>query len=133
MNRLFLVLALVGVTVLPVAAQTATQQEFFEAKIRPVLSQQCYACHTDEKMGGLRLDSKEGVSKVVVPGDPDNSLLITAIRQTGNLKMPKGGAPLSETQVADFSMWIKDGAPFPDAVPVAKTEASQKDFFESRI
>jgi mono/diheme cytochrome c family protein len=133
MNRLFLVLVLISAGVLKVAGQTAPQQEFFETKIRPVLSQQCYACHTDEKMGGLRLDSKEGVSKVVVPGDPDSSRLITAIRQTGNLKMPKGGTPLSEAQIADFSMWIKDGAFFPDAAPVVKTEASQKDFFESRI
>src|SRR3989442_404695 len=133
MKRLFLLLALISAGVLNVAGQPAAQQECFETKIRHVLSQQCYACHTDEKMGGLRLDSKEGVSKVVVPGDPDKSLLIDAIRQTGNLKMPKGGTPLSEAQIADFSMWIKDGAIFPDAVPVAKTEASQKDFFESRI
>src|SRR5260370_20357757 len=123
MKRLFLVLVVVVASALRVAGQTATQQEFFETKIRPVLALQCYACHTDEKMGGLRLDSKEGVSKVVVPGDPDNSLLITAIRQTGNLKMPKGRSPLNESQIADFSMWIKDGAFFPDAVPVVKTEA----------
>src|SRR5215470_1706078 len=121
MKRLLLVLALVGVSLLPAAGQTAPQQEFFETKIRPVLSQQCHACHTDEKMGGLRLDSKEGVSKVVVPGDPENSLLITAIRQTGNLKMPKGGTPLKEAEIADFVMWIKDGAFFPDAAPTPKT------------
>ena len=133
MKRLFLPILLAGAGALPVAAQTAAQQEFFEAKIRPVLSQQCYACHTDENMGGLRLDSKEGVAKVVVPGEPDKSVLIEAIRQTGNLKMPKGGTPLSEAQVADFSMWIKDGAFFPESVPVVKTEATQKDFFESRI
>src|SRR5215831_11607904 len=116
MKRLFLFFLLVGAA-LPVAAQTAPQQEFFEAKIRPVLAVQCYACHTDEKMGGLRLDSKEGVLKVVVPGDPEKSLLIEAIRQTGNLKMPKGGAPLSEMQIADFATWIKDGAFFPDMAP----------------
>jgi mono/diheme cytochrome c family protein len=133
MKRLFLVFVLFGASAYSAAGQTTAQQEFFEAKIRPVLSQQCYACHTDEKMGGLRLDSKEGVSKVVVPGDPDKSLLITAIRQTGNLKMPKGGTPLSEAQIGDFTMWIKDGAFFPEATPVAKTEASSKEFFESRI
>ena len=104
MKRAFFLLVLIGVTVLPVRGQTTAQQEFFESKIRPVLSQQCYACHADEKMGGLRLDTKDGVAKVVVPGDAESSLLITAIRQTGNLKMPKGGTPLSEAQVADFSM-----------------------------
>ncbi|HYR43298.1 MAG TPA: PSD1 and planctomycete cytochrome C domain-containing protein [Terriglobia bacterium] len=133
MKRLFLLLVLVGASGLTVEGQTGPQQEFFESKIRPVLAQQCYACHTDEKMGGLRLDSREGVSKVVVPGDPDQSLLISAIHQTGNLKMPKGGTPLSEAQVADFSKWIKDGAYFPESVTVVKTEATQKEFFESRI
>src|SRR5437016_9449661 len=133
MKRLLFVLLSIGAAALAANGQTTAQQEFFESKIRPVLSQQCYACHADEKMGGLRLDTKDGVTKVVVPGDPESSLLITAIRQTGNLKMPKGGSPLSEAQVADFSMWIKDGALFPDAVPAVKTEASQKDFFESRI
>ena len=134
MKRLLFVLLSIGAAALAVNGQTAAQQEFFESKIRPVLSQQCYACHADEKMGGLRLDSKEGVAKVVVPGDPEGSLLITAIRQTGSLKMPKGGTPLGEAQVADFVMWVKDGAFFPDAaVPAVKTEASQRDFFESRI
>jgi mono/diheme cytochrome c family protein len=133
MKRLFLPLILVGTFSAKAAAQTTPQQEFFEMKIRPVLSAQCYSCHTDEKMGGLRLDSKESVAHVVVPGDPDKSLLITAIRQTGTLKMPKGGAPLSERQIADFAMWIKDGAFFPDSAPTARTEASQKEFFEARI
>src|SRR6266404_7385581 len=114
MKRLFLVLVLISAGVLNVAGQTAPQQEFFETKIRPVLAQQCYGCHTDEKMGGLRLDSKEGVSKVVIPGDPEKSLLITAIRQTTDLKMPKGGTPLNAMQVADFSKWISDGAYWPD-------------------
>src|SRR5689334_7372796 len=109
MKRLFLLVLFAGASTLPALAQTAAQQEFFEAKIRPVLAVQCYACHTDEKMGGLRLDNKEGVLKVVVPGEPEKSLLIEAIRQSGNLKMPKGGDPLSEAQVAEFSMWIKDG------------------------
>src|SRR6266568_2251382 len=119
--------------------QTSAQQEFFETRVRPVIVQQCYACHTDEKMGGLRLDSKEGLAKVVVPGDPEKSLLLTAIRQTTDLKMPKGGTPLSAMQVADFSTWIKDGAywPEPEAAEAAAVNKSnpayQKDFFESRI
>src|SRR6266567_4427641 len=117
--------------------QTSAQQEFFETRVRPVLAQQCYACHTDEKMGGLRLDSKEGLAKVVVPGDPEKSLLVTAIRQTTDLKMPKGGTPLTAMQVADFSTWIKDGAYWPDATEAAAVNKSdpayQKDFFESRI
>ena len=133
MKRSLLVLLLLQLNTPEGAAQTTAQQEFFETKIRPVLAQQCYGCHTDEKMGGLRLDSKEGLSKVVVPGDPEKSLLISAIRQTGSLKMPKGGTPLSEMQVADFSTWIKDGAYWPETVTAAKTDGSPKDFFELRI
>ena len=81
----------VGLT-LTVSAQTA---DFFETSIRPVLVKNCYACHATPAMGGLRLDSRENVQKgghdgpVVVPGDPDNSLLIQAVRRThARIKMP---------------------------------------------
>src|SRR5258705_4256454 len=136
MKRLPLLLLLFGATALEAAPQNASQREFFETKIRPVLAQECYSCHTDAKMGGLRLDSKEGISKVVVSGDPEKSLLIDAIRQTGNIKMPKGGTPLSAMQVADFSTWIKDGAYFPEpaiASNAVKTDDAKKEFFEQRI
>jgi len=63
MKRLLFVLLSIGAAALAANGQTAAQQEFFESKIRPVLSQQCYACHADEKMGGLRLDSKKAWQK----------------------------------------------------------------------
>src|SRR5947209_16630183 len=69
--------------------------EFFETRVRPVLAKNCFACHTNSKMGGLQLDSLEHVLQggkdgpVVVPGDPDKSLLIQAVRQThARYKMP---------------------------------------------
>ena len=71
--------------------------QFFEARIRPILAANCYDCHTEEQLGGLRLDSREAMLKggtrgpAIVPGDPDHSLLIAAVRQAGDLKMPKGG------------------------------------------
>ena len=70
------------------AAQTARDPEFFETKIRPVLAANCYDCHTEMRNGGLRLDSREAMLKggrtgpAIVPGDPDKSLLIQAVRQT---------------------------------------------------
>src|ERR1700704_2618583 len=76
---------------------TAQSSEYFESKVRPVLAANCYDCHAEERMGGLRLDSRDGMLKggasgpAVVPGDPDKSLMIQAIRQAGTLKMPKGG------------------------------------------
>src|SRR5579872_4620946 len=81
------------------SAQTgpAATPDFFETKIRPILATSCYACHTNSQLGGLRLDSRAALLKggqtgpAIVPGDPDKSLLVRAIRQTGELKMPKGG------------------------------------------
>src|SRR5579871_4181837 len=71
---------------------------FFEAKVRPLLFENCFACHGDQKqMGGLRLDSREALAKgaasgpVVAPGDPDNSRLIRAVQYTGAIRMPPAG------------------------------------------
>src|SRR6059058_3476379 len=70
----------------PVTAPQAA--DYFESTIRPLLAANCYDCHTDQRMGGLRVDSREALLKggrsgpVIVPGDPDKSLLIEAVRQT---------------------------------------------------
>ena len=91
-------LRLLGSIAVAVAlARAAEPGEFFEMKVRPVLAKNCYACHTDSRMGGLRLDSAEArqgrqVRPAIVPGKPDESLLVQAIRQTHErLKMPPGG------------------------------------------
>src|SRR5262245_30301295 len=96
--------------------------EFFEKKIRPVLVEKCYSCHsaTAEKLkGNLYLDTREGTLKggdlgpAVVPGDPDRSLLLKAIRfKDEDLQMPPKKR-LPADQVADFEAWIKRGAPDP--------------------
>ena len=98
--------------------------EFFEKKIRPVLIDRCYSCHSAEAKkikGELYVDSREGLLKggelgpSLVPGDPDQSLLIKAIRYTDeDLKMPPKGK-LSAEVVADFEAWVKRGAPDPRA------------------
>src|SRR5687768_11579720 len=83
-----------------VHAATLTPQElqFFESKIRPVLAENCYKCHaesSDKVKGGLLLDSRAATLKggdtgpALVPGQPDKSLLIKAVRYTDeDLKMP---------------------------------------------
>jgi hypothetical protein len=97
---------------------------FFEAKIRPVLVERCYTCHalaTGKAKGGLTLDTRDGLRKggdtglAVVPGKPDESLLVAAIRYHDvNLKMPpKAVDRLNTAQVADFERWIKEGAEDP--------------------
>src|SRR6266536_519496 len=94
--------------------------EFFEARIRPLLAANCYDCHTEEHLGGLRLDSRAALlaggasGPAIVPGDPDRSLLITAVRQTGRLKMPKGGR-LKPDEVEALADWVRAGAPWPAA------------------
>src|SRR5882762_1563780 len=120
MNRsllglLFLPVALIGQT----TELTPEKTEFFESRIRPVLAQQCFVCHTNSKMAGLRLDSREDILKggksgpAVIPGEPEKSLLIAAIRQTSEVKMPKGASRLTDSQIADLAAWVKDGAYWP--------------------
>src|SRR5262245_23329963 len=99
--------------------QTAAAAEFFEAKVRPVLVTNCYDCHGDQQYGGLRLNCREAMLKggasgaAIVPGDPDKSLLIQAVRHTSDkLKMPKGGR-LKPDEIETLVEWVKSGAPWP--------------------
>ena len=90
----------------------AGRPEFFESKIRPILANNCYACHTNTQMGGLRADSREGLLKggktgpSIAPGDPDQSVLIRAVRQTGELKMPQGGK-LKPDEIEALVEWVR--------------------------
>src|SRR5262245_801822 len=90
---------------------------FFEAKIRPVLVEHCYKCHsakTARSEGGLMLDSKKALraggdrGPAVVPGDPAKSWLLTAIAHTdADLKMPPKKDQLSAAVINDFKTWIR--------------------------
>jgi len=107
----------------------AASPEFFETKIRPVLAANCYSCHTNSSLGGLRLDSREAMMRgggrgaAITPGDPETSWLIRAVRQKdAGLKMPMGGK-LKESEIEDLVSWIAAGAPWPGAPAGAKTAA----------
>jgi hypothetical protein len=111
------------------SAQTGpATPDFFETKVRPILVTNCYACHTNSQLGGLRLDSRAALLKggqsgpAVVPGDADKSLLVQAIRQTGELKMPKG-SKLKKDDIDALSEWVKSGAMWPEAAPVAAAKS----------
>src|SRR5262249_39742695 len=102
-------------------ASAAEPAEFFEAKIRPLLVNRCYACHTDKASGGLRVDSRAALLKggksgpAIVPGDPAQSLMIQAVARTHpRLKMPPTGK-LDPEDVANLDQWVKDGAVFPES------------------
>src|SRR5262245_44931041 len=109
---------------------TPAQTQFFETKIRPVLVNNCYKCHSEqaEKVrGGLLLDSREGLLKggttgpAVVPGDPEKSLLIKAIRYTDpDLQMPPKDKKLSDEEIANLTSWVTMGAPDPRIANLAQ-------------
>jgi hypothetical protein len=133
-------IALILATMLPSGASAnppAEQIDFFEKKIRPVLIQHCYKCHSAEAKkirSGLLLDSRDGIRKggergpAIVANQPEKSLLLKALRYE-DLQMPPGGK-LPESVIADFAAWIKQGAADP-RVGVALKE-KQIDFEKAR-
>jgi hypothetical protein len=98
--------------------------EFFEKRVRPVLTEKCYKCHSagaEKIMGDLLLDSRSGWMKggesgpVIVPGDPEKSRLIHAVRYTdSSLQMPPKEI-LRASQIDDLATWVRMGAPDPRA------------------
>jgi hypothetical protein len=131
--RLFLLLTLSTAACLCSAADmTPDQRAFFESKIRPVLVKQCYECHAQgaKKLGGkLLLDApSEMISggesgPSVIPGKPDESLIVQAVRYDGIEMPPKKRLP--EHVVNDFVEWVKMGAPDPRE-DLPKTEQKAK-------
>ncbi|MFO0905098.1 MAG: PSD1 and planctomycete cytochrome C domain-containing protein [Pirellulales bacterium] len=114
------------------AAREAEALRHFELKVRPVLVERCEKCHGVKKQwGGLRVDRRDALLKggdsgpAVVPGKPDESLLVRAIRHQADApQMPEDGK-LSDAQIRDFELWVERGAAFPasiDAVAAKKRE-----------
>ena len=96
------------------------QIKFFEAKVRPILVENCFKCHgPDKHRGGLRLDGLQSMltggdsGPAIVPGHPDKSLVIKAVNHDDPLlKMPEG-KKLAKEDIADLTRWVKMGAPWP--------------------
>lgn len=128
-----------GLWIVPARAEFSSPEDgvrFFEEKIRPVLAEKCYSCHSadSEKLkGSLQVDHLSHLlaggdtGPSLVPGKPDNSLLVEAIAY-GNpdLRMPPK-EKLSATVVEDFRKWVAGGAPWPDE-PVP--QAGKSDAFD---
>ena len=111
---------------------TAAQLELFEKQVRPVLAEHCWSCHGAKKQeAGLRLDSRAAVLRggdsgpIVIPGKPDDSLLVRAVRRTGDVKMPPDN-PLARAAVDALTQWVQLGLPWPDSpgVPSAANQNS---------
>jgi len=115
------------------AANDRAETRFFEKRIRPILAEHCYECHSEEageRKGGLLLDRERGwldggnTGKAVVPGDLQGSLLITAVRyQDEDLQMPPKDE-LEDKDVRLLEQWVRRGAPGP-AVELAETSFSR--------
>ncbi len=111
--------------------------EFFEKRIRPVLAEKCYACHSaasEKPQGGLLLDSHEGIMRggsrgsAVNPAEPERSWLLRAILyENDDLKMPPTGK-LSDEEIHDIEAWIKMGTPDPRHATLAPVPAHQPAF-----
>ena len=144
MYRILLATLFAVLTHSNVNAQEPTAEEllFFEGKIRPVLVQHCYECHSGEALlndnleNELFLDSKAGIRKggvsgpAVVPGETGSSLLIKAIRHD-LFNMPPD-TKLAAEVIADFTKWVEMGAPDPRSDEVTKLEKKEIDIEAGR-
>ena len=89
----------------------------FNRDVRPILSDKCFTCHGPSSTGrraNLRLDDEASAKdKVIVPGDPEHSLLIQRIRSTDpRRRMPRQDEALSERDVTILTKWIEQGASY---------------------
>jgi hypothetical protein len=99
--------------------------EFFEKEVRPLLVERCLKCHGDQKpKGGLQLTSRSAIMKggdngpAAVVGNPSESRLIEAVRQTGDLKMPPK-EKLKDREIETLTRWITMGLPWPEGAGLA--------------
>src|SRR5690242_20629163 len=120
----------------PICAQSITPGDFFETKIRPVLANNCFACHNSKlKTAGLDLSSAAAFQQgspsgpIISKDDPDSSKLVQVLRYQGAIKMPPMGK-LPDQQIADVTAWVKLGAPWPEAATptVAPQQAGKYQF-----
>jgi mono/diheme cytochrome c family protein len=130
MTRAGLLGSLLALSASASIAAVPPNSEAFEMHVRPVLVKACYGCHAEGAMGGLQLDSREHLLKGgksgpgIVPGDPDASKLIQAIRYTGERKMPPT-RKLKDEEIASLEAWVKAGAIWPEGSK-SPTAASPK-------
>jgi mono/diheme cytochrome c family protein len=132
--------ALLFVPLVTAAADDPASIAFFEQKIRPVLVEQCYECHSTQAKklkSALYLDSKAGWQKggdsgkpIIVPGQPAQSLLLRSIQHLeSDLEMPPKKPKLTDAVVADFAAWIKAGAVDPRDQATAELKRADKSWW----
>jgi len=122
---------LTSAVALGLQAQTIDQAEFFEKRIRPLLAKNCFSCHTQTTLGGLRLDSRDHMLKggnsgpAIIPGNPNQSLLVQTVSHTHErLKMPLGASRLPLEEIESLKLWVTLGAFWPEMAVSASPAAS---------
>ena len=116
---LMLAMLALGATAAQGAVPLAESDDFFELRIRPLLVEKCYSCHSETASSGLKVNSRQALIQggtlgpAIVPGKPAESLLIQAVDHThSRLRMPLG-EKLRPQQIADLIRWVELGAPWP--------------------
>ncbi len=137
-----LILALLWNPALPAQdpAASRTDLDFFEAKVRPILVERCFKCHStqaNKSKGHLLLDNRANILKggdsgpAAAPGHPEQSLLLRAVSYAdADLSMPPQGK-LPEREIAVLTDWVRRGLPYPGAAPTVK-QRSAIDLLEGR-
>ena len=140
MKRAFTLLAALLLSAAATAADDPAGIAFFEQKIRPVLAENCYECHSAKAKklkGGLYLDSKAGWEKggdsgkaVIIPGKPDESLLLRTVLHTEpDMEMPPKKPKLPDAVLADLTAWIRMGAPDPRTQATGEAKRADKSWW----
>lgn len=122
------------------AENPAEQLEFFEARVRPLLVEHCYSCHSvgaEKIQAGLLVDSLDALleggdsGEAIVPGDPKGSLLIEAVHYDSYEMPPKG--KLADEEIEALETWIEMGAPWPEeAAPTAEAARPKFDLLQRK-
>lgn len=131
MNRTFSLLCLALLCLIagiPLAAEepSADQLRFFEEKVRPLIAENCFECHSEKKQqGDVRLDRRDTVfPHLIVAGQPDQSRLLQVLKYDPNDTRMPPKAKLSQDKIDLLTEWVKQGAPWPADSAAAPTHAS---------
>lgn len=122
---------------------SAEQLEFFENKVRPLLAEKCYRCHSagavekGKLKAGLRLDSLHGLLKggdsgpALTPGEPAKSRIVEAVNYLNeDMAMPPKGK-LADAQIQVITEWVQMGAPWPGTdANTTETQAEGKPAYD---
>ncbi len=132
-SGLLLLLVFASGTMVTSAADKPSQPaaDFFEKEIRPLLAERCFKCHGGKKTrANLKLTSRASILQggdtgpAAVPGKPDESLFIQAVRHEGELKMPPN-EKLNQQQIDKLTRWVQLGLPWPETSPEITTAAAK--------